>query len=69
MLLILSSSIVSDGSTLDDSFAEERASFCVNLDTNLVVAFSIVVVVVFVRVVLRVKLAAFVGGIEVLGYV
>jgi hypothetical protein len=62
MQLVLSSSIVSgDDPTLDGCFTEGRAS-SVSLDTSFV-AKSSGVVFVFVRVVLRVELAVFVGGI------
>lgn len=61
--LVLSSSFVGgDGSTLDGCFTEGRASRNVSLDTSFV-ARSSGVVVAFVRVVLRVKWAVFVGGI------
>lgn len=66
MQLALSSSVVSgDGPPLDGCFAEGRESCNVNLDASFVAGLS-VAVVAFVRVVLRVELVVFVGGIEVL---
>lgn len=64
MQLVLSSSVVGgDGPALDGCFTEGRASWSVSLDTSFA-AMSSGVVVAFVRVVLRVELAVFVGGIE-----
>ena len=67
MQLVLSSSVVGgDGPTLDGCFTEGRASCNVNLGTRFLDRSS-GAVVAFVRVVLRVEFAVFVGGIEVGG--
>ena len=67
MQLVLSSSVVGgDGLALDGCFAEGRAPCNVNLEASLSARSSCDCVVVgFFRVVLRVKLAALVGGIRV----
>lgn len=68
MQLVLSSSVIrNDGPILDGCFTEGRASCTVNLATGFVARLS-GVVAAFVRVVLRVELAVFVGGIEVSRY-